>query len=93
MSKTHSLISGNFAFTTILIKFLAPVLEVMGFGFAIAVVPITVLMPAAYPVRDVVCVIVAQISAGNPITLDTLITPLIDAIATDPVETVGLAQM
>ena len=35
MSKTHSLISGNFAFTTILLKFLAPGLEVIGVGFAI----------------------------------------------------------
>ena len=46
-----------------------------------------------YPVRDVVCVIVALAPADNPVTVNTRFDPLVEVISTDPDETVGAAQV
>jgi hypothetical protein len=55
--------------------------------------PAKVLLPPEYPVRDVVCVIVALAPADRPDTVNTLTAALVEVIATDPVETVGVAQV
>ncbi len=56
-------------------------------------VPVTVLLPPGYPMRDVVCVMVALAPADRPDTVNTLTAALVEVIATDPVETVGVAQV
>ena len=52
-----------------------------------------VLLPSRYPVLLVVCVTVAVAPADKPDTCRTLVEPLEEITTTEPIETVGVAQL
>ena len=70
---------------------LANVLTV-GDGIEI-VVPETVAVPDVYPVREVPCVIVAEAPGDKPVTVSTRLDSEAEVIATEPLPTVGVAQV
>ena len=59
----------------------------------VVAVPLTVLVPFAYPVLDVFWVIVAVAPGDKPVTVKTLVAPEVEVIATEPELTVGVAQV
>ena len=56
-------------------------------------VPLTVADPSLYPVRDVFCVMVADVAGASPVTVKSRVLPEVEVIATDPAETVGVDQV
>jgi hypothetical protein len=56
-------------------------------------VPVTVAVPFVYPVLEVACVMVADAPGFNPVTVSTRFEPEVEVIATEPLVTVGVAQV
>ena len=59
----------------------------------VVAVPVTVADPFAWAVFEVVCVIVAEAPGDNPVTVKTRVEPVVDVTATEPLLTVGVAQV
>ena len=55
--------------------------------------PVTVAVPAVYPVLVVFWVMVAEAPGDKPETVNNCVEPVVEVIATEPLLTVGVAQV